>query len=431
ISGQAVTTIQGAVGILQEQFRTAGTTGDKVLDEWLKKFPDLRKNIANTGIGIGSLTGALSEFGLKTRTELTEELKKAEGTLKALKGTAEATPGAVQALEEKIKSLREQLYGAPGKSIIEELGISLKDDLAGRIEKIDQAIRKYGAGMPISEVTRLRKEQDELKDKLYGTEKAADGATDSLFSFRGMLNLLKEPEKSIAELNAECAAELDRIAKKTKEPAAEITKTATVWDTAIGTMMSTMVQFGDGTGSILSGAGKAWTSFAETAIAASEMETVKLLADSDAYIAAKKKETMASYVASLFKSFGIFAIPMAAAAFAIINALFAKVMKFEKGGQFNQATLAMLGEGEDTEYALPEKKLINIVRDAMTGGGAGASTMTPAPAAAGAGAGGGGTFHAAVNMYPRGVSRRDLEAAGSTMAKVLKRQARRGMRLTR
>ena len=61
---------------------------------------------------IVNLTALFKEFGLKTRTELTAELAKAEEALKLLKTSAEATPGAIKALEDKIKTLKESIYGA-------------------------------------------------------------------------------------------------------------------------------------------------------------------------------------------------------------------------------------------------------------------------------------------------------------------------------
>lgn len=379
--------------------------------------------------GLKALAAALAELGVKTRSELLEDLNKTEAALKNLKGTTEQTPGAVKALEERAKGLREQLYGVVG--LTDQETDSLKDLIKtadpfhAKLEEISksQALveKAFNTGKVKADDYRrvlayLREEMQQLTALPKQSASAWDKFVDSL---------IKDGPK-ITDFGQKVGGAFDNIDDKTDEM-------GKIWDTAIGTMMSTMVQFGDGTGSILSGAGKAWTSFAETAIAASEMETVKLLSDSDAYIAAKKKETMASYIASLFKSFGIFAIPLAAAAFAVVNALFAKIMKFEEGGQFNKATLAVLGEGKDTEYALPEKKLVNIVRDAMSGGGLKASGMSLAPAGAGTGRMGGGYAFSISGplIHTTGVSRRDLQAAGPELAKEVNRQLRRNVRLRR
>jgi len=60
---------------------------------------------------VANLAAIFKEFGLKTKTELTEELANAEAALKLLKTSAEATPGAITALEDKIKTLKESLCG--------------------------------------------------------------------------------------------------------------------------------------------------------------------------------------------------------------------------------------------------------------------------------------------------------------------------------
>jgi hypothetical protein len=72
---------------------------------------------------IANLTALFKEFGLKTRTELTAELTKAEEALKLLRGSVEATPGQIKILEEKITSLKEAMSGttATTKELTETL----------------------------------------------------------------------------------------------------------------------------------------------------------------------------------------------------------------------------------------------------------------------------------------------------------------------
>jgi hypothetical protein len=124
---------------------------------------------------------------------------------------------------------------------------------------------------------------------------------------------------------------------------------------------------------------------------------------------------------------------MIAALGAIQIALIAKQpIPLAEGAAFEKPTHitnALVGEA-GPEYLLPERKLVDIVRDAM---------MPPAffgaPRLAGAGAGSGAGATVTLNMNgplisTTGTSRRDLEAAGEDLVVILDRQLRRvGRRL--
>lgn len=93
-ANKKIVSVKGAIILLGEAFRA------------------IKGAIDAGATSVAKIADVFKEFGLKTRTELTEELKKAEAALKLLKGSAEATPGAIKALEDKIVTLKEQLYGA-------------------------------------------------------------------------------------------------------------------------------------------------------------------------------------------------------------------------------------------------------------------------------------------------------------------------------
>ncbi|MEN6560090.1 MAG: hypothetical protein ABFD52_04870 [Acidobacteriota bacterium] len=111
---------------------------------------------------------------------------------------------------------------------------------------------------------------------------------------------------------------------------------------------------------------------------------------------------VAHAIAGIFKSFPWFvAIPLAAGAFAVVSKLFSKLLKFDEGAVFEEKTLlpAHTVAENDTEYYLPEKKLLSVFRDALSGMGLASGMMTPALAgAAAAGPAPTITIHQTVNV---------------------------------
>jgi hypothetical protein len=129
--------------------------------------------------------------------------------------------------------------------------------------------------------------------------------------------------------------------------------------------------------------------------------------------------SVAHFIASIFKKVPFpFNIALAVGAFALVSKLFSKLLKFKEGGVFKEPTVAEVGHG--TEYLLPERKLINIVRDAMV-----MPRFNAAPAIAMAGAGGRAAVTVNFNsplVMATGYSRRDMDAAGEYMVQVIDKQ---------
>lgn len=121
-------------------------------------------------IPIINLTALFKEFGLKTKTELTAELKKAEEALKLLKGSAEATPGAIKALEDKIATLKEGITGVTveTRSLAEQLGITFRADAEARIKKLNEALLLYRGKLTYDEIKRISEEINTLTASMEG-----------------------------------------------------------------------------------------------------------------------------------------------------------------------------------------------------------------------------------------------------------------------
>lgn len=142
------------------------------------------------------------------------------------------------------------------------------------------------------------------------------------------------------------------------------TQAESVWDSAMQSMIAGIVSFGDATSSILANVGSIFSNFVKSAIAGMEALILKHIWESKVIKTTKQGEAQAYAIASIFDSLPWFvALPVAAGSFAIINALFSKILKFEQGGVFTKPTIAEIGHG--TEYVLPEKKLVRIVQQAM------------------------------------------------------------------
>jgi hypothetical protein len=198
-----------------------------------------------------------------------------------------------------------------------------------------------------------------------------------------------------------------------------------VWETAMGTMVASTMNFSNATGDIFKNVASNFAAFVKTVIVGLELMALKEMWEAHITVAAEQSKAQARGVSSVFAAIPFpFNLIAAAAAFAAINAIFAKILKFEKGGIFKEPTIAEVGHG--TEYVLPEKKLIDIVRGAML-----PPAFMGAPAMAMAGAGGGGaTFNNTIEIHTSGLSRRDLEMAAEDLTRIVDGQLRRvGRRL--
>lgn len=177
VAGRKVNNFVEAKRILQRQFQETGTTGNKVLDDWIAKFPVAQKAASDAGGGVkgagaafGDLGEMLKELGVKTRSELTAELKNAEAALAQLRGSAESTPGAVKALQEKIAELKGEMTGVTQetKSLAEQLNITTKSDIQARVKLLTRALVEYNGKLTADEIRRLRDELNGLYLKLSG-----------------------------------------------------------------------------------------------------------------------------------------------------------------------------------------------------------------------------------------------------------------------
>ena len=201
----------------------------------------------------------------------------------------------------------------------------------------------------------------------------------------------------------------------------EIENMSSVWDSTMLAMTAGLVSFGDANASIWSNVSAVFGNFIKSAISGMEAMYLKQLLISKGIIKAKQGEATASHIGNIFRAVPFpFDLILAAGAFAVVNALFSKLLKFEKGGVFKKPTIAEIGHG--TEYVLPEAKLVNLIRAAVSGRPVGSA---PAPTMAMAGVGG-----TTVNLYGpllsvRELSDSNIRAAGDKLYAEVNRQARR------
>ena len=121
---------------------------DRILDQnretitrWVGKAVDRYESFIGLDKSAAILGESLKALGIKTRTELTEELANAEAALKLLKGSVESTPGQVKALEDKIASLKEQLTGAKTATVawveyLKNIGVTTINEKKNRVAEL-------------------------------------------------------------------------------------------------------------------------------------------------------------------------------------------------------------------------------------------------------------------------------------------------------
>ncbi len=159
-----------------------------------------------------------------------------------------------------------------------------------------------------------------------------------------------------------------------------VSDTSDVWQTALESMTAGIISFGTATGSVFENMGAIFGNFIRSAISGLESLWIRQLLVSKGIVKAKQGEATASHIANIFKSVPFpFDLILAAGAFSVVNALFSKLLKFEKGGFFSKPTIAEVGHGN--EYVLPERKLTTLIQTAMMTRPAAA--LVPAGAAAG------------------------------------------------
>jgi hypothetical protein len=163
----------------------------------------------------------------------------------------------------------------------------------------------------------------------------------------------------------------DGVTGKVGETAAATAGMSDVWGEAMLSMTAGLVSFGDANATIMENVGKVFGNFIKSAIAGIEAMILKEIVA--AQIAKKTDQAQAQSAAIkwIMKTFPFpFSLAIAAGSFALVNALFAKILKFEKGGYFPNATMlpagAIVGEA-GPEFILPERKLEAAIDRALGG----------------------------------------------------------------
>jgi hypothetical protein len=135
---------------------------------------------------------------------------------------------------------------------------------------------------------------------------------------------------------------------------------ASDWDSAMLSMTAGLVTFGDANATVWGNIGNVFGSFIKSALSGMESMYLRQLLISKGIIKAKQGEATASHMANIFKSVPFpLDLILAAGAFAVVNSLFSKILKFKDGGFFTEEKLALVGHGP--EYVLPEARLERLI----------------------------------------------------------------------
>ncbi|MBE3131379.1 MAG: hypothetical protein IMZ54_11790 [Acidobacteria bacterium] len=325
----------------------AGITGiiDKFVDE------DDPEKVFN-------LSEAMKELGIKGTAPLTVELKLAERALAAMLATGTEAPGVLEAMRKKIADLEAQLRGAT-------------------------------EGF------------DAMTLRMFNMRNRFPIAPLATAITQKPLEILPEPS---GQRQTALQAQFDWLNAEQIKAAQASLEMGRIWEQAMGTMLGSVVAFGDGTGSVFKNVGEIFGNFIKSAISGLEMMVMKEMWSAVMVLKAEKIKSLARHISNIFAKVPFpLDLILVAGAFAVVNALFSKVLKFKEGGVFTKPTIAEVGHG--TEYVLPERKLINIVRDAM---------RMPAYGMAPAMAGGGGSV--VVNFNAPLISTVQLSDANIAMA---------------
>lgn len=145
-----------------------------------------------------------------------------------------------------------------------------------------------------------------------------------------------------------------------------------VWDSAMLSMTAGLISFGDANASVLGNVGKVFGNFAKTFIGGAESIVLKEILMATMASKANRAEAQSDVAKWWLKILPPpFSYIAAAASFAVVNSLFAKILKFEKGGFSDRPIIAEIGHGP--EYILPEARLERVIERTVirTAGGVG------------------------------------------------------------
>jgi hypothetical protein len=157
----------------------------------------------------------------------------------------------------------------------------------------------------------------------------------------------------------------------TKEYTENTSNMRDVWNEAMLSMTAGLVSFGDANATIMENVGKVFGNFIKSAISGIEAMILKEIIAAQIAKRTDQAQAQSAAIKWIMKTFPFpFSLAIAAGSFALINALFAKILKFEKGGYFPNATMlpagAIVGEA-GPEFILPERKLEAAIDRALGG----------------------------------------------------------------
>lgn len=384
LAGRKVASFAEAKRILRYEFQEAGTVGNAALDGWLARFPRLTPMVDGVGTSVKAI---LAEFNQLTKSQLEAEFKKTTQALEALRASTEATPGAIQALRQKWSELWGQLYGAPPTI----------NAVTSALDRLDKRFSdmKEGFGLSLDAVG-----VEEIPVEMDLTNLAAQAAEGS------------EILRGFVEAGAEASAAATERAK------ASAADQQALYTQVFADIINGFTAIMDGSKTM----GEAFRGIVTGMIANLGKLVIAQIVTSKEVIKSLKMESVAGAIAGIFKHFPWFiAIPLAAGAFAVVSKLFSKLLSFDEGAVFEHKTLlpAHTVAENDTEYYVPEKKLLRVFRESLAGGAG-----FPAPALAAAGAGGPEVqlhFHAPL-IQATSVSRRDIDEMESYIFDGIERQ---------
>ena len=160
------------------------------------------------------LSTIFKDFGLKTKTELTAELKAAEDALRLLKASVEATPGQVKVLEDKIVGLKEAMSGAKveTKSLAEQLGLLLRVDLEKKYQDMLTALTAYRGKLTEGGEQKLITDLIALRAELDGTKPSFVSLGDTIATVFENINAVMS-DSELASIGDDTAAQAERMQK--------------------------------------------------------------------------------------------------------------------------------------------------------------------------------------------------------------------------
>jgi hypothetical protein len=142
------------------------------------------------------------------------------------------------------------------------------------------------------------------------------------------------------------------------------------WSMAMESMTAGLVSFGDANATVWGNVGNIFGNFLKSYLSGLESMVLKQIWAAKMGTAADKAKAQSGAISSIFSHIHWpISLIVAAGSFALVNSLFSKILKFERGGYFDTATMLpahMVGEA-GPEYYLPETKLVAAVQKGVRG----------------------------------------------------------------